>query len=96
MIAPSFPTRRSSDLLRWRTRCSGVGSASPSWFIALWASATSTATAYFRQAHILADFVTDGGCTVAALCRGDWQDRKSTRLNSSHANISYAVVCFKK
>src|SRR3712207_9052226 len=21
----------------------------------------------------------------------DWQDRKSTRLNSSHANISYAV-----
>src|SRR3712207_8246888 len=23
-------------------------------------------------------------------------DRKSTRLNSSHANISYAVFCFKK
>src|SRR3712207_8287092 len=27
--------------------------------------------------------------------RGD-QDRKSTRLNSSHANISYAVFCLKK
>src|SRR5258707_5877532 len=26
-------------------------------------------------------------------CSGD---RKSTRLNSSHANISYAVLCFKK
>src|SRR3712207_7920831 len=31
----------------------------------------------------------------------DWvarwiQDRKSTRLNSSHANISYAVFCLKK
>src|SRR3712207_7817174 len=26
--------------------------------------------------------------------RGD-QDRKSTRLNSSHANISYAVFCLK-
>src|SRR3712207_8184761 len=26
----------------------------------------------------------------------DDQDRKSTRLNSSHANISYAVFCLKK
>src|SRR3712207_8902260 len=29
-----------------------------------------------------------GGVTI--------QDRKSTRLNSSHANISYAVFCLKK
>src|SRR3712207_7573191 len=28
-------------------------------------------------------------------CLG-WKDRKSTRLNSSHANISYAVFCLKK
>src|SRR3712207_8109731 len=26
----------------------------------------------------------------------DQRDRKSTRLNSSHANISYAVFCLKK
>src|SRR3712207_8946841 len=26
----------------------------------------------------------------------DDRDRKSTRLNSSHANISYAVFCLKK
>src|SRR3712207_8333536 len=26
----------------------------------------------------------------------DHADRKSTRLNSSHANISYAVFCLKK
>src|SRR3712207_8152475 len=26
----------------------------------------------------------------------DLADRKSTRLNSSHAHISYAVFCFKK
>src|SRR3712207_7554304 len=26
----------------------------------------------------------------------DGSDRKSTRLNSSHANISYAVFCLKK
>src|SRR5947209_15564737 len=25
-----------------------------------------------------------------------WADRKSTRLNSSHANNSYAVFCLKK
>src|SRR5438445_7930239 len=30
---------------------------------------------------------------MAAMTNGD---RKSTRLNSSHANISYAVFCLKK
>src|SRR3712207_7476643 len=30
------------------------------------------------------------------LARGTLVDRKSTRLNSSHANISYAVFCLKK
>src|SRR5690349_23747613 len=28
--------------------------------------------------------------------RGDQPDRKSTRLNSSHVEISYAVFCLKK
>src|SRR5437899_3399116 len=27
---------------------------------------------------------------------GAWEDRKSTRLNSSHLGISYAVFCLKK
>src|SRR3712207_8154464 len=42
------------------------------------------------------------GTTVESLRDGRlpdvWmaQDRKSTRLNSSHANISYAVFCLKK
>src|SRR3712207_8946845 len=31
-----------------------------------------------------------------AVAVGGKQDRKSTRLNSSHANISYAVFCLKK
>src|SRR3712207_8328133 len=30
------------------------------------------------------------------LAREEERDRKSTRLNSSHANISYAVFCLKK
>src|SRR3712207_8780123 len=39
------------------------------------------------------DFTACLGFEVEGL---DEQDRKSTRLNSSHANISYAVFCLKK
>src|SRR3712207_8362988 len=44
----------------------------------------------------------DSGAVVSGLddARGERdrliEDRKSTRLNSSHANISYAVFCLKK
>src|SRR3712207_8676130 len=33
---------------------------------------------------------------VSACVNINPEDRKSTRLNSSHANISYAVFCLKK
>src|SRR5947209_9008739 len=40
------------------------------------------------------------GVTICGLARCNTadidRDRKSTRLNSSHANISYAVFCLKK
>src|SRR3989442_1664232 len=44
------------------------------------------------------------GLSISALCwsmmvqksRAKWTDRKSTRLNSSHVRISYAVFCLKK
>src|SRR3712207_8419089 len=36
------------------------------------------------------------GSQVAFLQTDPGADRKSTRLNSSHANISYAVFCLKK
>src|SRR3712207_8614892 len=39
----------------------------------------------------------EGALVVKTLGRKDEEvDRKSTRLNSSHANISYAVFCLKK
>src|SRR5437899_9207098 len=37
----------------------------------------------------------DAGHRVPARARAD-EDRKSTRLNSSHLGISYAVFCLKK
>src|SRR5436853_2710579 len=36
------------------------------------------------------------GCHMAKSCRTIPSDRKSTRLNSSHLGISYAVFCLKK
>src|SRR3712207_7757528 len=37
-----------------------------------------------------------GGALLVAVSGWIATDRKSTRLNSSHANISYAVFCLKK
>src|SRR2546421_1318139 len=37
-----------------------------------------------------------GGGRAAARCARSDRDRKSTRLNSSHDQISYAVFCLKK
>src|SRR3712207_7744357 len=42
----------------------------------------------------LAPIIASAGVLGVAL--GFGADRKSTRLNSSHANISYAVFCLKK
>src|SRR3712207_138227 len=44
-----------------------------------------------HEAHLAAEQL---AAAVARLPRAD-VDRKSTRLNSSHANISYAVFCLK-
>src|SRR3712207_8050776 len=38
----------------------------------------------------------DKSVLINALEQAILTDRKSTRLNSSHANISYAVFCLKK
>src|SRR5690348_17487864 len=66
-------------------------------------------TTLFRSAKLVGDHVRDGGLAqagrpehqhvvqcVAAISRRLDGDRKSTRLNSSHPSISYAVFCLKK
>src|SRR3712207_7280446 len=52
----------------------------------------------WARLHGGANAVVDPALLVALDARvGDTiSDRKSTRLNSSHANISYAVFCLKK
>src|SRR5256885_8558035 len=47
-----------------------------------------------RRAHVRAD--DRAGQAVLAAPARDQGDRKSTRLNSSHLVISYAVFCLKK
>src|SRR2546430_7839958 len=49
-----------------------------------YATAVLPELAHFNSSHILGFF------------RGTALDRKSTRLNSSHSQISYAVFCLKK
>src|SRR3712207_7579487 len=51
-----------------------------------------------RVAPVLATGVVPERETVSRIDArtGALADRKSTRLNSSHANISYAVFCLKK
>src|SRR3712207_8850950 len=62
------------------------------------------ATRYFDLCHVahllvqqsLCDRRLDRNLALLEVCLILTQDRKSTRLNSSHANISYAVFCLKK
>src|SRR2546430_16405282 len=53
-------------------------------------------TTLFRSQWVLLVVLVAGTAALAApqLLRG--RDRKSTRLNSSHSQISYAVFCLKK
>src|SRR5688572_31621861 len=58
-------------------------------------------TTLFRSPgpRVDARFAWDERTSAAALhgaTRARWKDRKSTRLNSSHSQISYAVFCLKK
>src|SRR3712207_7064183 len=53
------------------------------------------------MAELAASEATANSATPATVGRGSapsaaLKDRKSTRLNSSHAHISYAVFCLKK
>src|SRR5687768_274054 len=96
LVAPSFPTRRSSDLLErlreWAPGVSDETLGSPR--IVLLASefsATVTNLALFLYGNGMQPYKTLDGRYVVTV--STILDRKSTRLNSSHGYISYAVFC---
>src|SRR5207245_10502372 len=72
---PSFPTRRSSDLIE-------IG-------------CTITSCRSGARCRLLPCSRVTWNCGLKN-CRNRHLDRKSTRLNSSHGSISYAVFCLKK
>src|SRR5689334_24079096 len=57
-------------------------------------------TTLFRSEDVLRALVVvedvDAQLDQVHLVEGEAEDRKSTRLNSSHSSISYAVFCLKK
>src|SRR5207247_10173369 len=92
---PSFPTRRSSDLgsgqLGWGWGSVGGGAGAAG----LWGGASLGALGECAGGGGLLDGGGSRGLIERGRCRGliDGADRKSTRLNSSHEWISYAVFC---
>src|SRR5207302_6674507 len=91
-VLHSFPTRRSSDL----ASSSACGS---------WSRSTALRASTLAATSIpLWPMGEPTAATFCQLCPGlpeakqtvDRPDRKSTRLNSSHVKISYAVFCLKK
>src|SRR3712207_8546229 len=64
--------------------------------VACWRWAASHDTALEVDLRAGADRFAGTRVALASLLRTTGRDRKSTRLNSSHANISYAVFCLKK
>src|SRR5690606_40480315 len=95
-VLPPFPTRRSSDLAHFvpegADQARGIYRSVQCRQVALGAAALMQGA---REG--------DGGALAVILHRvvhvrpgAAVEDRKSTRLNSSHVKISYAVFCLKK
>src|SRR5205085_9212142 len=89
---PSFPTRRSSDLAK---RLIDYGFHAPTMSFPV----AGTLMIEPTESESLAEI--DRFCNAMIAMRKEIAeiesgDRKSTRLNSSHSQISYAVFCLKK
>src|SRR5699024_12088400 len=94
-VLPSFPTRRSSDLaLQLMPKLlveakRNLGRTEKT--LILVATSGDTGKAALDGYHDIP------GVEIAVFYpTGGTRDRKSTRLNSSHVSISYAVFCLKK
>src|SRR5204863_9965502 len=92
----SFPTRRSSDLTNI---IYGLSLGYESAFIPVLALSVTVCVS-FQLAGMYGIAMAAIGMIstipMAAMAMPYMPDRKSTRLNSSHVEISYAVFCLKK
>src|SRR5690606_39329341 len=85
---PSFPTRRSSDLDRERVPAAAPAIADDVTVTGKHVVVVDDVLYTGRTVRAAMDAISDTGRAAS--------DRKSTRLNSSHVKISYAVFCLKK
>src|SRR5437868_3815411 len=94
--APSFPTRRSSDLTS--SACSSSGPTCTRRPARAFSRESSESSRKRLQARSIAASCASTEARAAespsgSAVRSTTPDRKSTRLNSSHVSISYAVFC---
>src|SRR5699024_11651562 len=87
----SFPTRRSSDL-----KADGLTLQQERKLLQKSAYIQEKLGAYDQAADCYEELLEKNPKDVDAFCQYALIDRKSTRLNSSHVSISYAVFCLKK
>src|SRR5699024_11432428 len=83
----SFPTRRSSDLVVTIVNCLHILKTLPK------LSTRKLNALSMKITNVLEKFLKHTVNNIRLLPK---PDRKSTRLNSSHVSISYAVFCLKK
>src|SRR5207253_8979336 len=93
---PSFPTRRSSDLDASVSASDDLNPhLSERQLLAVFPSVCLDSTCTHTVQYVIVDL---NSLTIEnrAAATSELKDRKSTRLNSSHVAISYAVFCLKK
>src|SRR5690606_40100564 len=96
LVLPSFPTRRSSELEAWF-------SPRDAWTRNVFSVRRGTGSGFIWDdaGHVVTNFHVIQGATEATVKLADGRDyqaaldRESTRLNSSHVQISYAVYCLQ-
>src|SRR5690606_41555516 len=91
---PSFPTRRSSDLPLPAAEDYPRKAVVRIGVVQRRMRATRSAEDLLNQVEFFVDALSDYRADFCVL--PEFLDRKSTRLNSSHVKISYAVFCLKK
>src|SRR5699024_12268516 len=93
---PSFPTRRSSDLVADEGHQGALGQLGAQGLLVA-VEGDVRAQRLGVEARVPQCGLGDAWQILGEQARGlPAPDRKSTRLNSSHVSISYAVFCLKK